>query len=172
MVVRFEDVVHITRRIVAEDGAGAVTVHRLSDELTVNIDAIRVLAVDPSEFLRAAADRELEAIAETMRQPGPWIDRLVAGITETMFVSRHYMSANTQMATGLALGPGVVSWIDAVISLLEKSQRDDDWLFRAYRLVTSVTIGTAYTFRSHDGQQLDRSEVERATRRLLIGLAS
>jgi hypothetical protein len=172
-MLRFDDVVQVSRRVTVEDGAGAVTVHRLADELAVGVDAVRVLAVDTTEFVRAAADCELSEIAAAMSAAGDWTERLVDGIADTILVSRNYMTAGTSLGTGLALGPGVVAWMDAVITLLERADHgDDEWLFRAYRLVTSVTIGAAYTFRDRDGRQLDRASLQAAVRRLVFGLAA
>jgi hypothetical protein len=170
-MLRWDDITQATRAIVARDGAGAVTVIRLADELAVDVEAIRIVAVDVAGFVRSAVDSDIGAIAEQMRQPGDWLDLLANGLADSILVGRRYMTGVSAFAAGFALGPGVISWIDAVISLLEQSQpADDEWLYRSYRLVTAIAIGSAYTFRSPDGRAINRDDVVEGVRKLLIGL--
>lgn len=157
--------------IVAQDGAGAVTHLRLADELTVETEAVRFLAPDIAVCLRSCIDREVGRIATRMHGEGPWRELLVTGLTESIIVGRNYMTAPLSTGTGFVLGPGVIAWIDAVITLLERSgPSDDEWLYRTYRLVASTVIGSAYTFRARDGRLPARDEIELGIARLLDGL--
>jgi hypothetical protein len=170
-VLTWDRLTDVVCDIVAQDGAGAVTHLRLADELTVETEAVRFLAPDIAVCLRTCIDREIGRIAAGMHVEGEWRALLVMGLTESIIVGRNYMTAPLSAGTGFVLGPGVISWIDAVITLLEQSgPADDEWLYRTYRLVTSTVIGSAYTFRARDGRLPARDEIEIGIARLLDGL--
>jgi hypothetical protein len=170
-VLRWDDIAQATRAVVARDGAGAVSVARLADELGVDSEAIRIIAVDVAGFVRSAVDQDLGEIALRMQAPGDWVDLLSDGIADSIITGSKYMTSGATFAAGFALGPGVISWIDAVITLLERSEPDDDeWLYRSYRMLAAMTIGSSYTFRSLDGRPLARTEVVAGVRRLLLGI--
>jgi hypothetical protein len=170
-MLRWDDLLHATRAVVAEDGAGAVTAIRLADELVVDPESIRLVAVDLAMVVRSAADYDLGLIAAEMMQDGPWLKRLSGGLADSIVIGSHYMSGAPHMAAGFALGPGVIAWIDAVISLLEYAEPDDDeWLYRSYRLLTAICIGSAYTFRRVDGKGIDRNAIADNLASLVVGL--
>jgi hypothetical protein len=170
-VLGLDEITHATRAVVARDGAAAVSIVRLADELGVEPAAIRVVAVDIVGFVRSAIDLDMGEIAERMTGSGDWIDLLTEGLTDTVFIGSKYMAGSGAVATGFALGPGVIAWADAVIALLERSKPDDEmWLHRSFPLLTSVVVGLSYTFRSRDGRVLERDAVASGIHRLLARL--
>jgi predicted butyrate kinase (DUF1464 family) len=172
-VLRWDEITQATRVIVARDGAAAVGIVRLADELGVEPEAIRVVAVDTVGFVRSAIDFDMGEIATRMSGAGDWTDLLAEGLTDTILVGAKYMSGSAAFATGFALGPGVISWADAVITLLERSKPDDEkWLHRSFPMLTSMVVGLSYTFRGRDGRELDRSAVAAGVRRLVAGLVA
>jgi hypothetical protein len=170
-VLGLDDITLATRAIVARDGAAAVSIVRLADELGLEPEAIRVVAVDIVGCVRLAIDLEMGEIAVQMRGKGDWIDLLTEGLADTILVGTKYTSGSAAFATGFALGPGVISWADAVIALLERSKPDDDkWIHRSFPLLTSTVVGLSYTFRSRDGRVLERDVVSSGIHRLLASL--